>query len=123
MARGAHKLSHNRKEQKSSAHYGVTTGLISVGWPPRERMAEQGKETIMRFGKHIAVVGAGVVGLAIAVRLRREGYRVTLIDPAEPGSQTSSGNAGLIMTAQISPLSSPGLWRKVPGMLLEKEGP
>jgi glycine/D-amino acid oxidase-like deaminating enzyme len=77
----------------------------------------------MRLGKHIAVVGAGVVGLAIAVRLRREGYRVTLIDPADPGSQTSSGNAGLIMTAQISPLSTPGLWRKVPGMLSDKEGP
>jgi glycine/D-amino acid oxidase-like deaminating enzyme len=77
----------------------------------------------MRLGKHIAVVGAGIVGLAIAVRLRREGYRVSLFDPAEPGSQTSSGNAGLIMTAQISPLSSPGLWRKVPGMLTDKEGP
>jgi D-amino-acid dehydrogenase len=77
----------------------------------------------MRLGKHIAVVGAGVVGLAIAVRLRREGYRVTLLDPAEPGSQTSSGNAGLIMTAQVSPLSAPGLWRKVPGMMLDKEGP
>ena len=77
----------------------------------------------MRLGKHIAVVGAGVVGLAVAVRLRREGYRVSLFDPAEPGSQTSSGNAGLIMTAQISPLSAPGLWRKVPGMLADKDGP
>lgn len=77
----------------------------------------------MRLGKHIAVVGAGVVGLAIAVRLRREGYRVTLFDPAEPGSQASSGNAGLIMTAQVSPLSAPGMWRKVPGMLSGKESP
>jgi glycine/D-amino acid oxidase-like deaminating enzyme len=77
----------------------------------------------MRFGKHIAIVGAGVIGLAAAVRLRREGYRVTLMDPQEPGSQASFGNAGLIMTAQNGPLSSPGIWRKVPGMLLDKEGP
>ena len=77
----------------------------------------------MRLGKHIAVVGAGVVGLATAVRLRRDGYRVSLFDPDEPGNRTSSGNAGLIMTAQISPLSAPGLWRKVPGMLADPEGP
>lgn len=77
----------------------------------------------MRLGKHIAVVGAGVIGLAISVRLRREGYRVTLFDPEQPGSKTSSGNAGLIMTAQISPLSAPGIWRKVPGMLSNPEGP
>jgi|EndMetStandDraft_8_1072994.scaffolds.fasta_scaffold72971_3 glycine/D-amino acid oxidase-like deaminating enzyme len=77
----------------------------------------------MRFGKHIAVIGAGVIGLATAVRLRREGYRVTLIDPEEPGSQTSFGNAGLIMTAQNGPLSSPGIWRKVPGMLSDRDGP
>jgi glycine/D-amino acid oxidase-like deaminating enzyme len=77
----------------------------------------------MRLGKHIAIIGAGVVGLATAVRLRREGYRVSLFDPAEPGSQTSSGNAGLIMTAQISPLAAPGLWRQVPGMLSNPESP
>jgi glycine/D-amino acid oxidase-like deaminating enzyme len=77
----------------------------------------------MSFGKHIAVVGAGVIGLATAVRLRREGYRVTLIDPEDPGSQTSFGNAGLIMTSQNGPLSTPGLWRKIPGMLTDKDGP
>lgn len=77
----------------------------------------------MRLGKHIAIIGAGVIGLAIAVKLRRRGYRVTLIDPHEAGSQTSAGNAALIMTPHISPLSIPGLWRKMPGMLTNPEGP
>lgn len=77
----------------------------------------------MRLGKHIAVVGAGIVGLAIALRLRREGFRVTLFDPEEPGSQTSAGNAGLIMTSHASALCEPGLWRKVPGMLTNPSGP
>lgn len=77
----------------------------------------------MRLGKHIAVVGAGVVGLATALRLRREGYRVTLFDPADPGTQASAGNAGLIMTAHATPLSQRGMWRRVPGMLKDPLGP
>lgn len=77
----------------------------------------------MRLGKHIAVVGAEIVGLAIALRLRREGFRVTLFDPEEPGSQTSSGNAGLIMTAHASALCQPGLWRQLPAMLANPAGP
>lgn len=77
----------------------------------------------MRLGKHIAVVGAGVIGLAIALKLRREGFRVTLFDPEEPGSQTSAGNAGLIMTAHASALCQPGLWRQMPGMLTNPASP
>jgi D-amino-acid dehydrogenase len=77
----------------------------------------------MRLGKHIAVVGAGVIGLAIALKLRREGYRVSIFEPDEPGSHTSAGNAALIMTGQISPFSEPGLWRKVPKMLSDPRGP
>ncbi|MEJ2118991.1 MAG: FAD-dependent oxidoreductase [Alphaproteobacteria bacterium] len=77
----------------------------------------------MRLGRHIAVIGAGVVGLAIAVRLRREGFRITLIDPNEPGSQTSSGNASLIMTGKATPHSEPGLWHKLPSMMRDQNRP
>lgn len=44
----------------------------------------------------IAIVGAGVVGLATALRLVADGREVLLIDPNEPGSGASSGNAGTI---------------------------
>jgi D-amino-acid dehydrogenase len=78
----------------------------------------------MRLGKHIAVIGGGVVGLAIALKLRREGYRrVILFEPEEPGSQTSAGNASLIMASEVKPLSRPGLLMKLPKMLSDPAGP
>ena len=77
----------------------------------------------MKLGKHIAVVGAGIVGLAIALRLRRDGYRVTVYDAMEPGSQTSAGNAALIMTAQTVPFAEPAILRKLPGLMRRKDGP
>ena len=77
----------------------------------------------MRLGKHIAVVGAGIVGLAIALRLRRDGYRVTVYDAMEPGSQTSAGNSAIIMTAQTVPFADPAILRKLPVLLRKKDGP
>ena len=78
----------------------------------------------MRLGKHIAVIGGGVVGLAIALKLRREGYRrVILFEPEELGSQTSAGNASLIMASEVSPRSRPGLLFKLPKMLSDPAGP
>ena len=39
-----------------------------------------------KAGIDVAIVGAGVVGLAVAVRLASAGREVMLIDPNEPGS-------------------------------------
>lgn len=77
----------------------------------------------MKLGKHIAVVGAGIVGLAVALKLRRDGYRVTIYDPMEPGSQASAGNAAIIMTAQAVPVADPAILRKLPVLLGRKDGP
>lgn len=71
----------------------------------------------------IAVVGAGVIGLAIAFRLAREGRDVLLIDPREPGREASYGNAGHIATEQILPLASPDTIRRVPALLLKPDSP
>ena len=35
--------------------------------------------------KHVVVIGAGIVGAASAIWLRRAGCEVTLIDKGEPG--------------------------------------
>ena len=71
----------------------------------------------------VAIIGAGVVGLACASRLAMRGVSVTLIDPAPPGSQCSSGNAGCLSRASCVPLGLPGMWKKVPGWLADPAGP
>src|SRR5256885_2352767 len=66
----------------------------------------------------VAVIGAGIIGCAIACGLAREGLRVLLADPEEPGvGGASFGNVGHIAAELIEPLPSPGLlfgfWREL----------
>ncbi len=51
----------------------------------------------------IAIIGAGVIGLALAERLTAEGREVVLIDPADPGMGASYGNAGTIADYAVAP--------------------
>src|SRR5271169_6241107 len=68
----------------------------------------------------IAVIGAGVIGAAVALALAREGRRVLLLDRAEPGvAGASFGNVGHIAAELVQPLPSPallfGFWRELFG--------
>jgi len=71
----------------------------------------------------VLIVGAGVIGLACALRLAREGRPVTLVDRDEPGRGTSFGNAGHIATEQVFPLASPEVVRGALRYLLDRESP
>lgn len=71
----------------------------------------------------VVVVGAGIVGVAIARALQREGRAVTLVDAAEPGRGTSYGNAGFIAIDHLLPLARPSTLRRVPRMLADRNGP
>ena len=73
--------------------------------------------------KHIAVIGAGIVGCSCALWLQRKGLRVTLIDPDDPGSGTSSGNAGTIAEYGCIPINSPDLLRRLPSLLFSSDSP
>ena len=73
--------------------------------------------------KRIAVIGAGIVGVCCALRLRAEGREVALYDPREPGTATSFGNAGIVSIGSVTPYSWPGLWRSVPAMLFDPLSP
>ncbi len=62
----------------------------------------------------IAIIGAGVVGLAIAEALLAQGHEVTLVDPAAPGSGASYGNAGTIADYAVMPVGTPDVLRNLP---------
>src|SRR5262245_20455173 len=76
-----------------------------------------------RGAHHIAVIGAGIVGVCAALYLRRDGHRVTLIDRLGPGEGTSKGNAAVIAAESCVPVATPGILWRVPGMLMDPLGP
>ena len=49
------------------------------------------------------VLGAGMVGVSVALHLRRRGYDVTLVDRQGPGEGASFGNGGLIQREAVYP--------------------
>ncbi len=78
-----------------------------------------------KSSQSVAVVGAGIIGVASAEWLRRAGFQVTLIDRLEPGSaeQTSYGNGGILARCAIIPVPTPGIWMKGPRMALDPDQP
>jgi D-amino-acid dehydrogenase len=71
----------------------------------------------------IAIVGAGIVGLAVAFHLQREGRKVRLIDRGGVAEGASYGNAGAFAFSDVLPLASPGMLRKAPKWLFDPLGP
>lgn len=71
----------------------------------------------------VAVIGAGIVGVATALNLLRKGVDVTLIDEREPGEGASYGNAGIAAPCAIVPVPVPGIVRKMPSLLMDPLGP
>ena len=74
---------------------------------------------------HVVVIGAGIVGLASALELLRDGHEVTILDPGDPGGEqaASYGNGTLLNPSSVIPVSTPGIWKKVPGYLADPLGP
>lgn len=74
---------------------------------------------------HVVVIGAGIVGAASAIELLRDGHRVTIIEPGDPGGEqaASYGNGAWLSPASVVPMSMPGMWKKVPFYLADPLGP
>ncbi|AZF32367.1 D-amino acid dehydrogenase family protein in hydroxy-L-proline catabolic cluster [Pseudomonas sp. R4-35-07] len=71
----------------------------------------------------IVVVGAGIIGLACAVQLARQGRQVRMIDAQAPGLGASYGNAGHLATEQVFPIADLSILKRLPAMLLDPTGP
>lgn len=72
--------------------------------------------------RSIAVIGAGIVGAAVALALTADGHKVTVIDHSEVGAGTSFGNAGGIVTGAVTPIATPAVVRAMPSFLFARNG-
>ena len=75
------------------------------------------------MAKNITIIGAGIVGIATACYLRRDGHAVTVVDCRPPGQYCSFGNAGILSPGSCAPQAMPGVLFKVPGYLADPLGP
>ncbi len=73
--------------------------------------------------KRVVIIGAGIVGVAAAIWLQRDGHKVVLVDKEGPAAGTSYGNGGVLVSSGIIPVNSPGLIKSAPGMLLRADSP
>ena len=73
---------------------------------------------------HVAVLGAGVVGLATAHYLSRDGHEVTVVDRNDGvGLETSYANGAQLSYSYVAPLAGPGVLPKIPPWLLRRDSP
>ena len=74
--------------------------------------------------KTIAIIGAGINGVATAIWAQREGHKVILIEREEQaGEGASFGNGGVLAACSVVPVTVPGLLRKAPKMLFSPRQP
>ena len=71
----------------------------------------------------VIVIGGGMVGIATAIWLQRFGQQVTLVDMAQPTERASFGNAGVLASSSVLPVTMPGLLAKLPKMVLNPNEP
>lgn len=72
---------------------------------------------------HVCVLGAGIVGLATAWQLNRDGFEVSVVDRAEPGAGASGGNGAQLSYSYVQPLADPSIWTQLPKLLFSPASP
>ncbi len=72
---------------------------------------------------HVHIIGGGIIGLASALYLRREGAEVTVVERGRLDDNCSFGNAGLVAPSHFVPLASPGVVSKGLRWMLSSRSP
>ncbi|MFT3974062.1 MAG: FAD-dependent oxidoreductase [Amaricoccus sp.] len=68
----------------------------------------------------VVVIGAGFVGVSVALHLQRRGRSVVLVDKGLPGHGTSFGNAGVIQHEAVVPYGFPRRASKLAAVLARR---
>jgi D-amino-acid dehydrogenase len=71
----------------------------------------------------VVVIGAGVIGLNVALALQEHGADVLVLDRMGVGAGASQCNAGAFAFSDILPLATPGVLRRAPRWFLDPLGP
>lgn len=87
------------------------------------RACDDGAAVAATDSTGVAVIGGGVVGLTIALRLAQAGREVVLVEPGEPGGGASYGNAGTIADYAVMPVGTPDVLRDLPSLLFDRDSP
>ena len=72
----------------------------------------------------VTVLGAGVVGLATAYYLVRDGHEVSVVDRNDGVAlETSFANGAQLSYSYVAPLAGPGILPRIPPWLLRRDSP
>ena len=71
----------------------------------------------------VLILGGGVIGLACAYELLRQGRNVTILDQGEVGCGSSHGNCGTLTPSHAMPLAMPGVISTALRWLLKRDAP
>ncbi|WP_145107063.1 NAD(P)/FAD-dependent oxidoreductase [Cereibacter sediminicola] len=78
---------------------------------------------IQHLSSDTVVIGGGVVGLTIALTVAQRRRSVILLDPEEPGSGASWGNAGTIADYAVLPVGTPDVLKRLPSLMFDRNSP
>ncbi|MGI4942982.1 MAG: FAD-dependent oxidoreductase, partial [Janthinobacterium lividum] len=69
------------------------------------------------------VVGSGIAGVCAALFIQKTGARVALVDPNDPGTGASFGNAGIVVNTKTRPVFAGLTARSLLTMLRDPASP